>query len=96
MWEAGCGLSNKIQPDLSSWFKDYIRICAHLMHHVPFSVGGYKGSSTEELVAWESHNSGRSHEPEVLDEITSQQSVKYAEEKVETIRGWWYLHQNTT
>ena len=33
------------------------------------------------------HKGGRSQEPEVSDEMTSQQSVKYVEEKVETICG---------
>lgn len=53
-------------------------------------------NTVEELVAHGGKKGGRSQEPEVSDEMTSQQSVKYIEEKVETICGWWYLHQNTT
>ena len=60
------------------------------MIHVHVNGGEHcRGSSTEEQVTHGSHKGEGSQEPEVTDEITSQQSVKYGE-KVEMRCGQWH------
>lgn len=57
-------------------FKDYLKICVHLMKHVQVNVGEYFRGTDDTR-----HKGGGRQEPKVTDEMTSQQSVKYGENR---------------
>lgn len=85
---------SKIQYELKHpVFMDNLKICAHLTTYAQINVRDYcRGSSADEQVTHGDLKGERSQE--VTDEMASQPSVKYGEEKVEMRCDQWYFHKN--